>query len=181
MGLTEVTPMKIESPSFTTADLKGFLRETVDHERTQLADRLERISARLADAVALTPPGAGPRPDRWDANDVLAHMVMVSKFYGVLVKRVGSGDVTEIDLMSFLQARDPAVQPLTSLPASELVERARREQRRTIEYLRGADAATMLRRVKLFEGTSMSALELAQLPLCAHLEIHIEQYLASAN
>ena len=177
MGL----PMEIESPSFTSADLEGFLRETVDHERTRLADRLERISARLAEAVALMPPGAGPRPHGWDANDVLAHMVMVSKFYGVLVKRVGSGDVTEIDLMSFLQARDPAVQPLTSLPASELVERARREQRRTIEYLRGTDAVAMLRQVKLFDGTSMTTLQLAQLPLCAHLEIHIEQYLAAAD
>lgn len=174
-------PVEIESPSFTSADLEGFLRETVDHERIQLADRLERVSARLADAVAQTPPGADPRPHGWDAKDVLAHMVMVSKFYGVLVKRVGSGDVTEIDLMSFLQARDPAVQPLTSLPASELVERARREQQRTIEYLRGADAVALLRQVKLFDGTSMTTLQLAQLPLCAHLEIHIEQYLAAAD
>ncbi len=168
--------MKIESPSFTTADLEGFLHETVDHERRQLTDRLERASDRLAEVVSATPAGTDPHGNGWNTREVLAHIVMLSKFYGVLVKRVASGDVSEIDLMSFLRARDPAVEPLTSLPALELVERARREHRRTIEYLRGADATAMLRRVTLFDGTSMSALELALLPLCAHLELHIEQY-----
>jgi len=40
--------MKIESPTFTAADLDHYRDELSDHERQVLADRLERASARLA-------------------------------------------------------------------------------------------------------------------------------------
>jgi hypothetical protein len=33
----------------------------------------------------------------------------------------------------------------------------------------------MQRRAVLYDGFSMSAAEIAQLPLCAHLEIHLDQ------
>ena len=33
----------------------------------------------------------------------------------------------------------------------------------------------MQRRAVLYEGFSMSAAEIAQLPLCSHLEIHLDQ------
>jgi hypothetical protein len=52
---------------------------------------------------------------------------------------------------------------------------AQRDHQRTIAYLRGADATAMRRRAVLYEGFSMSAAEIAQLPLCGHLEIHLDQ------
>jgi hypothetical protein len=52
---------------------------------------------------------------------------------------------------------------------------AQRDHQRTIAYLRSADAAALQRRAVLDEGFSMSAEEIAQLPLCAHLEIHLDQ------
>ena len=52
---------------------------------------------------------------------------------------------------------------------------AQRDHQRTVAYLRSADTQAMTRRAVLYEGFSMSAAEIAQLPLCAHLEIHLDQ------
>ena len=40
--------MKIESPSFTIADVRSFMDTYVARERDLLADRLQRVSERLA-------------------------------------------------------------------------------------------------------------------------------------
>ena len=176
LGGPKLSGVRIESPTFTEREMRGFLAEVVDHERRRLADRLEADSARLAELVRDVPsPSRAPSTHDWTAHDILAHIVVLSKFYGVLTSRVGSGKVTEMDLLPQVQERDVAGEQLSSLPSDQLLAIAQRDHQRTIAYLRSADAAAMQRRAVLYEGFSMSAAEIAQLPLCAHLEIHIDQ------
>jgi hypothetical protein len=174
--------VRIESPAFTQREVRGFLEEVAAHDRNRLADRLEADSARLADLVeknlwevpSPSGGGSGSGPE-WNPHDILAHIAVLSKFYGVLTYQVGSGKVTSVDLLPAAQARDVAGAQLSSLPPDQLLAMAQRDHQRTIAYLRSAEVAALQRRAVLDEGLSMSAAEIAQLPLCAHLEIHLDQ------
>jgi hypothetical protein len=168
--------MKIESPAFTRADVESFLMETVEQERLHTISRLEEDSARLAQLVGAR-SGAPSQSDSdgWTGHDVLAHIVVLSKFYGMLVKKVGTGELEEVDLLANAQARDPAAEPLMQLPANQLLALAQRDHRRTIDYLRAAKPQDLLRRARLLEAYTMSSLELAVLALCSHLENHLDQ------
>jgi hypothetical protein len=158
--------------------MRAFLEEAVDYERRHLADRLEADSARLAKlAPTLTLPrerGTEETQD-WTGHDILAHIAVLSKFYGTVVYRVGSGKLSQIELLEAVKSRDPAGEQLRSLPPDQLLDMVQRDHQRTIAYLRSADAAAMQRRAVLYEDFSMSAAEIAELPLCAHLEIHLDQ------
>ena len=179
--------MRIESPAFTEREILGSLDEFRDHERQQLADRLEAGSTRLAELVRNIPASKGHPPpftgvgavsassDEWTAQEVLAHIAVLSKFYGVLTYQVGSGKMTELDLLPQVRDRDVAGEQMSSLPPEQLLAFAQRDHQRTIAYLRSADAAAMQRRAIFWDGLSMSAWEIAQLPLCAHLEMHLDQ------
>jgi len=169
--------VRIESPEFTEREIRGFLDDFEDHERRRLADRLEADSTRLAELVRNIPSPArgGGSGDEWSAGEVLAHIAVLSQFYGVLTYQVGSGKITELDYLPQVQLRDVAGEQLSSLPPDRLLALAQRDHQRTIGYLRSADAGAMKRRVVLSEGFSMTAGEIAQLPLCAHLEMHLDQ------
>ncbi len=169
--------MRIESPSFTEREILGSLDEFRDHERRRLADRLEAASTRLADLVRRisTPGGGSASVDEWSAQEVLAHIVVLSKFYGVLTYQVGSGKLTELDLLPQVRDRDVAGAQISSLPLEQLLAFAQRDHHRTIAYLRSADAEALQRRATFWDGLSMSAWEIAELPLCAHLEMHLDQ------
>jgi hypothetical protein len=168
--------VRIESPAFTEREMRSFLDEIVDFERRRLADRLEADSARLADLVRDIPTGSvGGSGPEWTGHDILAHIVVLSKFYGVLTSRVGSGKLTELELLPQVKDRDVAGEQLSSLPPDQLLAFAQRDHQRTMAYLRSADAEALRRRAVLYEGFSMSAEEIASMPLCAHLEIHLDQ------
>src|SRR6266849_9248040 len=98
--------MKIESTAFTQADLQGFLDEMLDRERMLLADRLERASERLSALGPRIKAAAGG--DEWSDHEVLAHIAVLSKFYGVLVHKITSGQVTEVDMLGNTNLRDVA-------------------------------------------------------------------------
>jgi len=169
--------VRIESPAFTEREMRAFLDEAVDYERRRLADRLEADSARLGKlAPALTLPQRGRgNSEGWSGHEILAHIAVLSKFYGTVIYRVGSGKISQVELLEAVQSRDPAGEQLSSLPPDQLVAMAQRDHQKTIAYLRMADAVAMQRRAVLYEGFSMSAAELAALPLCAHLEMHLDQ------
>jgi hypothetical protein len=93
----------------------------------------------------------------------------------VLTARIGSGKLSELELLPNVKDRDVAGEQLSSLPPDQLLAFAQRDHQRTIAYLRSADAEAMRRRAVLYEGFSMSAAEIAAMPLCAHLEIHLDQ------
>src|SRR3979409_504208 len=105
--------MKIESTAFTLDDLESFLDDQLDHERNMLAGRLEHASARLAELGPRIKRGGGG--DAWSEHEVLAHIAVLSKFYGVLVHKVATGQVTEVDLLSNTNLRDVAGEQMAAI------------------------------------------------------------------
>jgi hypothetical protein len=168
--------VKIESPAFTVADLEHYSDELTDHERQILADRLELASERLAELgrrTGLEREGGG---DGWSPTEVLAHVAVLSKFYGMLTYKIGSGQLSELDLLGNVHLRDVLGEQLARKPAAELVEMALADHRRTVEYLRSADAAAMRRECVVDGGRAvMRAQDIAREALIGHLEIHVDQ------
>ena len=165
--------MKNESTAFTETDLQGFLDEMIDHDRLALADRLQRASERLAEYAPLVTEGHGN--SGWSAHEVLAHIVVLSKFYGVIFHKVSSGKMTELDLLNNVGLRDAMDEQMAQIEPGELIRMALEDHARTIKGLRAADAASMRRVVKVDGGETMTAEEVARLPLISHLELHIDQ------
>lgn len=165
--------MKDESTTFTETDLQGFLDEMIDHDRLALADRLQRASERLAEYGQLVTTGRGD--GSWSAHEVLAHIVVLSKFYGVVFHKVSSGKMTELDLLNNVGLRDAMDEQMAQIEPKELIRMALEDHARTIKALQTADAASMRRVVKVDGGETMTAEEVARLPLVSHLELHIDQ------
>lgn len=166
--------MKIESTGFTRDDMIGFATDLRDHERLALADRLEADSTRLA-AVVERLDQAVPEGDGWSAHEVLAHIAVFSKFYGVLTYKVGRGEYHEIDLLDNIQKRDVLGERVARQPVATLLAAIQADHQHTVAFLRSADTEAMQRRAAFGEGVSMSAEEIARLLLVAHLEQHIAQ------
>src|SRR5256885_1005707 len=166
--------MEIESTTFSITDLNGFLDEMQNHDRHILADRLERASRRLAEIGARVKAGRGDGKE-WSDHEVLAHIATLSKYYGVLVHRVAGGQIAELNLLDSVHARDAAIDQAAELPPSDLVRMALTDHERTIKTLRAADPTALRRPIRIDGETTLTAEELARLPLINHLEMHIEQ------
>lgn len=167
--------MKLESPSFTTDDIRAFMSSYRDRERNLLADRLQRVSERLAALGPRVQAESGADDPEWNAHEILAHIAVVSKFYGVLVHRIASGKLDDMNLLEAVNLRDSAGQQMAQMPPDELVRMSVADQQRTIQALRAADEGALQRAARVDDGTSMTAEEVARLPLVTHLEMHIEQ------
>jgi hypothetical protein len=167
--------MRGESLTFQPSDIERFLDEFEDLEREALIERLEAASARLAELAPRIPQPAEPGTSDWSAHEVLAHVVALSKLYGMLTYKIGSGGMTEFDLLAMVHQRDAAGEALAQMDDAQLLAMALADHRRTLDYLRGASAADLRRRCRLGEGREMSAGEVLRLPLVAHLEQHVRQ------
>ena len=166
--------MKIESPAFTLDDVKSFLDTYLDRERSILADRLQQASDRLA-ALApriKTEPGG---ESGWNAHELLAHLAVLSKFYGVLVHRISSGQMPNLDLLEAVHLRDTVGHQMSQLEPADLVRMTIADHERTIKTLRTTEVTALRQSAELGDGITMTAEEIARLPLISHLEIHIEQ------
>src|ERR1700694_1145538 len=133
--------MKIESTDFTRADVEQFLDEMLDHDRNLLADRLEKASARLEELGPRVSAGrdprdapAGPSPE-WSPHELLPHIAVLSKFYGVLVHKISSGQMTEIDLLENVNLRDVVGEQMAQIDPAELSRMALTDQARTLKLL----------------------------------------------
>jgi hypothetical protein len=166
--------VKIESPTFTIDDLRGFLDTYLDRERNLLADRLKGANERL---VALAPRIKPERSDRdeWTAHELLAHIAVLSKFYGVLVHRIATDQQPSMDLMEAVHLRDAVGHQMSLLDPPDLVRLIVADHDRTIETLRTAAPRQLRRTAQLGDDIEMSAEDIARLPLVSHLELHIEQ------
>ena len=165
--------MKIESTAFTRADVEGFLDEMLDHDRNLLADRLEKASARLAELGPRVQAGRGD--GEWSQHELLAHIAVLSKFYGVMVHKISSGQLTEVDMLANTNLRDVAGEQLAAMAPAELLQMIRADHARTIKLLRSIDAASLRRGARLPTGETVTAEFLARYPLINHLEEHVEQ------
>jgi hypothetical protein len=114
-------------------------------------------------------------PQDWTAHEVLAHIVVLSKFYGVIFHKVSGGKMAELDLLNNVGLRDAMDEQMAQLEPQELLRMALSEHARTIKALRGADVASMQREVTVDGGEKMTAEQIARLPLISHLELHIDQ------
>ena len=171
--------MKIESTTFTRADVDQFMDQMVDHDRTVLADRLEKASARLADLGPRIQAGRGET--EWTQHEVLAHIVVLSKFYGVLLHKISSGQMTEMDLQENVNLRDVVGEQMAQIEPAELLRMALADQARTLKLLRSVDPSALRRQARLENGELMTAEEVARLPLVNHLEMHIDQLERALN
>ena len=168
--------MKIESSAFTASDLDHYRDELTDHERQVMADRLESASARLAELGPRVGQRTADGSGSWSPVEVLAHIAVLSKFYGMLTHKIGSGQMTELDLLGNVNLRDVLGEQLSKEPAENLVEMAVADHRRTVEYLRGSDAEAMRRECVVDGGRAvMRAADVAREALIGHLELHVEQ------
>jgi DinB family protein len=166
--------VKIESPTFTVDDLKGFLDTYFDRERMILADRLQQASRRVS---ALGPRIKSERTDKeeWTAHELLAHIAVLSKFYGVLVHRIATGQLPSMDLMESVHLRDAVGHQMSLLEPPDLLRMVVADHDRTIETLRTAKPQDLRRPAEMGDGITMTAEDVARMPLVSHLEIHIEQ------
>ncbi len=166
--------MKIESPAFTMDDVDAFMRAYRDHDRKVLADRLQRISDRLAELGPRVQAQQGDGDD-WNAHELLAHIAVVSKFYGVLVHRIAGGKMTDFNLLEAVNMRDAAGQQMAQTAPAELLAQSMADHGRTIDTLRDADPDSLQRAARIDGGTTMTAEEVARLPLITHLEMHVDE------
>ncbi len=155
-------------------DVRSFMDTYRDRDRHLLADRLQRASDRLAEIAPAISAQQGDG-DEWNAHEVLAHLAVVSKFYGVLVHRIASGKLPDLNLLEAVNLRDTVGQQMSQLDPAELLRMTLADHERTINALRTADLASLRRTARVDESTTMSAEEVARLPLITHLEMHIEQ------
>jgi hypothetical protein len=165
--------MKIESNTFTQADLQGFLDEMMERERMLLADRLDHASQRLSRIGPLVKTGGGE--GEWSDHEVLAHVAVLSKFYGVLVHKITSGQVDEVNLLGNTNLRDAAGEQMAQIEPAELLRMIQADHARTAKLLRTVDVSALRREVKTETGRMVTAEYLARFPLINHLEQHVSQ------
>ena len=167
--------MKIESPTFTMDDIRAFMTSYRDRERQLLADRLQRVSERVAELGPRIKRHIDDAESEWSAHETLAHIAVVSKFYGVLVHRIASGKLDDMNLLEAVNMRDSAGRQMAELEPDELARQAVADQQRTIKTLREVDPGSLERSARVDDGTSMTAEQVARMPLITHLEMHVEQ------
>src|SRR5438067_9382037 len=116
----------------------------LDRERNLLADRLELASARLA---ALAPRVRSEPGDEgsWNAHELLAHLAVLSKFYGVLVHRISTGQLPNMDLLEAVHLRDSVGHQMSQLEPADLVRMTLADHERTINTLRTSDSQALRR------------------------------------
>lgn len=166
--------MKLESPAFTLDDVKGFMDTYLDRERNLLADRLQDASDRIKALAPRVKSEPGDGAD-WNAHELLAHLAVLSKFYGVLVHRISTGKPLNMDLLQAVQMRDAAGKQMSEIEPQELLRQITADHDRTIAALRSTAPIDLRRSAELGDGITMTAEEVARLPLISHLELHVEQ------
>jgi hypothetical protein len=138
-----------------------------------LADRLERASERLARIGPLITSGHGE--DEWTDHEVLAHIAVLSKFYGVLVHKITSGQVDEVNLLGNTNLRDAAGEQMAQIEPEELLRIVLTDHARTIKLLRTVEVGSLRRDVRTETERMVTAEYLARFPLINHLEQHVDQ------
>ena len=165
--------MKQESAAFTSADVPRFLGQLAELDISQVAGRLRAASARMDDLAARIPDERGDG-ETWNAKEVLAHVAVLSRAYGVFGYMVAHGRLGELNLGDVINQRDVVGEEMAQLPVSEILAEARKQHQRTLKFL---DSAT----VEQWSATCRTEFGdlrvegLIRLPLLLHLEDHLDQ------
>jgi hypothetical protein len=165
--------MREHSSTFTAADIPRFFDQIFDWEMHHTADRLRRASERVQELAARVPETS--RSDaEWNAKEVLAHIAVLSRAYGIFSYMIATGRLTELLMAEVISQRDVEGDRLMALPASEIAAEAARQHQRTLGFLETATSEQLRNECKVEQG-SMTAEYVLRLPLVAHLEEHVEQ------
>jgi hypothetical protein len=156
-------------------DIQAFMASYRDRERTLLADRLQHISDRVAKLGPQVVDTVNDDDPEWNAREVLAHIAVVSRYYGILVHRIASGKLGDMNLLEAANLRDAAGRQTAELNPDELVSQTLADHQRTLKTLRESDVASLERTARMDDGNALTAEEVARLPLITHLEMHVEQ------
>jgi uncharacterized damage-inducible protein DinB len=166
--------MQTESASFTAADLPRFLEEILVWDVKATAHRLRAASARVHELAAGIPDEAVESSRGWSAKEVLAHIAVLSRAYGVFGYMVAKGRLTELKLEDVITQRDTLGAELAARPVAEILAEIDRQHQRTLEFLAEATPEELKRSVRVEHG-EITAEHLVRVPLVAHLEQHVAQ------
>ena len=165
--------MRENSNNFTSADLPRFLDEIFDIETRNTADRLRRASERMNQLAARVPDQ--PRGDaEWNAKEVLAHIAVLSRAYGVFSYMIANGKLTELNFGDVIAQRDVEGDKYMAMTPAEIAAEATTAHQRTLKFLDGATAEQLLRECKVESG-AITAEYVVRLPLVVHLEQHVAE------
>jgi hypothetical protein len=167
--------LELESTNFTAREVDAFLDELFELDRQHLIQRLGDLSARLESLKPRIPQMREAAGRGWSAVEVLAHIAVLSKFYGVLTYRIGTGQIDSLDFLSEVRKRDVLGEQLSRRPAVELLQMALDDLRTTSRYLESTDFISLRRACQISAGRSLTAEEVSRIALCTHLEQHIDQ------
>jgi hypothetical protein len=168
--------MAEDSSTFAESDLERYLVEQVLLDRDHLSNRLRIVSERLAQLdLGRVPTSQSASSQAWSAHDVLAHIAVLSKFYGVLARRVATGAETAVDLLAATRARDSSSLQFAEYDLESLRSLALDDHARTQKFLATVGGLDLRRRAAMPVVGSMSAEEILRLSLVTHLEQHLDQ------
>src|SRR2546423_10891427 len=143
-------------------DVRGFMETYLDRDRQILAERLERLSDRV-DELGPQIQQQGGGDGEWSAHEILAHLAVVSKFYGVLVHRIAAGKLEDLNLLEAVNMRDAAGKQMSELEPAGLRRLTPADHERTIKTLRPTSTPSLRRAARGHDGTTMTAQGVAAL------------------
>ena len=165
--------MRENSATFTAQDIPRFFEEIFDWEMRHTEDRLRSASARVQELAARVPET--PRSEaEWNAKEVLAHIAVLSRAYGVFSYMIANGRLTEVPMGDVINQRDVEGDKFMAMTVAEITAEAVRQHERTLKFLESATPEQLHRECKVERGT-MTAEYVVRLPLVAHLEQHVDQ------
>jgi len=166
--------MQTESAAFTAADLPRFFSEIQVFDTRNTAERLTRANARVHDLAGRIPDVAPTDSPEWNAKEVLAHIAVLSRAYGVFGYMVAKGKLPELPLEAVITQRDVVGAEMAAKPVAEIVDEIDRQNQRTLKFLAEATTEELRRTVKVEYG-EVTAEYLIRLPLVSHFEQHLDQ------
>lgn len=165
--------MRETSSDFTANDLPRFFDEIfewdVRHTRERLrvaSEKMNHLAARIDEA----PRGTG----EWNAKEILAHIAVLSKAYGVFSYFIANGRLTDLELGDVINQRDAEGDKYMAMSCAEIAAEATKQHQRTLKFLDSASTEDLRRECRVERGT-ITAEYVVRLPLVAHLEQHVVQ------
>jgi predicted negative regulator of RcsB-dependent stress response len=165
--------MKQESAAFTSADVPRFFNEMAALDIKGTAARLEAASVRMQE-LAPRIPDERSAGETWNAKEVLAHVAVLSRAYGVFAYMVAHGRLSELNLGDIINQRDVVGEEMAQLSVAEIVAEAKKQHDRTLKFLASATTDQWATTVKTEFG-DLRVESLIRLPLLVHLEDHLDQ------
>ena len=166
--------MQTESAAFTAADVPHFFEEILVWDVKATAARLRAAGVRLRQLAVQIPDDAPSSSDGWNAKEVLAHVAVLSRAYGVFGYLVANGRLTEMKLEDVITQRDEVGAEMAARPVAEILTEIETQHQRTLKFLAEATPEELMRTV-IVEHGEVTAEYLIRLPLVAHVEQHIDQ------